>query len=101
MISLLLFDNFYAVTSYRHEFKRKRKRRIIVYGSVTRHGPQSVASAVVKLFSCGSNVNTRSGGLLHDKKKNEEGGFWGRSGGWLVRAGKLNSTAAPPRESAA
>ena len=33
MMSLLLLN------------KRKRKRRIVVYGSVTRYGPQSAASA--------------------------------------------------------
>ena len=39
MIGLLLFNNFYPVMSY--EFKRKRKRRIIVYGSVARYGPRT------------------------------------------------------------
>ena len=35
MISLLR-NNFYLVISYRREFKRKRERRIIVYGSANR-----------------------------------------------------------------
>ena len=38
IINLLLFNNFYPVSS-------KAKRRIVVYGSVTRYDPQSVASA--------------------------------------------------------
>ena len=29
------------VMSYRHEFKRKRNRRIPVYGSVARYGPRT------------------------------------------------------------
>ena len=36
MINLSLLDNFFPVMSY---------RRIIVYGSVTRYGPQSAAGA--------------------------------------------------------
>ena len=38
IINLLLLNHFYPVIS-------ERKRRIIVYGLVTRYGPQSVASA--------------------------------------------------------
>ena len=41
IVSLLLLNNFYPVISH----QRAQKRRIIVYGSVTRYGPQSVASA--------------------------------------------------------
>ena len=41
MISILLFNNFDPVI-YIDEFKRKGKLRIIVYGLVTRYGPQSV-----------------------------------------------------------
>ena len=41
MISLLLLsNNFYAVISYRRVQKKKGQRRIIVYDSVTRYGPQ-------------------------------------------------------------
>ena len=40
-ISLLLFNNFRPVVSFRREFKRKRKQRIIVYGPVTRYGPRT------------------------------------------------------------
>ncbi|KOX71901.1 hypothetical protein WN51_03046 [Melipona quadrifasciata] len=43
MTNLLLLNNFYPVISYRPV--RKEKRRIVVYGLVTRYGPQSVASA--------------------------------------------------------
>ena len=42
MINLLLFNNICPVISYRRV--SKRKRRITVYGSVTRYGPQSIAS---------------------------------------------------------
>ena len=42
-LSLLLLNHFYPVISHRRV--SKRKRRIIVCGSVTRYGPQSVASA--------------------------------------------------------
>ena len=38
MTSLLLLDNFYSVA---YEFKRKRKRRIVAYGSATRYGPRA------------------------------------------------------------
>ncbi|KAF3423979.1 hypothetical protein E2986_12756, partial [Frieseomelitta varia] len=40
IINLLLLNNFYPVISYR--WVEKRKRRFIVYGSVTRYGPQSI-----------------------------------------------------------
>ena len=42
MISSLLLNHFYPVISHRHEFKRKR--RIIVYGSVARYGPRNQLS---------------------------------------------------------
>ena len=40
MISLLLHNNFYPAI-HTDELERKRKRRIIVYGSVTRYGPRT------------------------------------------------------------
>ena len=43
MINLLLLNNFYPVTSL--PTSSKRMRRIVVYGLVTRYGPQSVAGA--------------------------------------------------------
>ena len=48
IINLLLLNNFYPVIMT----GSKRKRRIIVYGLVSRYGPQSVASASgVSLFA--------------------------------------------------
>ena len=41
MINLLLLNNFYIQWYHADEFERKRKRRIIVYGSVTRYGPRT------------------------------------------------------------
>ena len=41
MINLFFFNNFYPVIP----INSKGKRRIIVYGLVTRYGPQSVVSA--------------------------------------------------------
>ena len=41
MMSLLLLNSFYPVISYRRVRKRKRKRRIVVRGSVTRYGPRT------------------------------------------------------------
>ena len=40
-----ILNNFYSVYRFNIPMSSKRKRRIIVYGSVTRYGPQSVASA--------------------------------------------------------
>ena len=47
MMSLLLLNNFYL-----NEFKRRRKRRIVVDGSVTRYGPRT---------SCQSKLNIDEG----------------------------------------
>ena len=44
--SLLPPNNFYPVISCTDEFERKRKRRITVYGSVTRYGPRVPAPGV-------------------------------------------------------
>ena len=41
MISSLLRNDFYPVTSYRRVRERKRKRRVVVHGSVARYGPQT------------------------------------------------------------
>ena len=49
MIDLLLLDNFCPVISHRRV--QKESDEFIVYGSVTRYGPQSVASATW-LTSC-------------------------------------------------
>ena len=49
--------------SYRHItiFKRKRKRRIIVYGSVTRYGPPVASAELFKQNNCSkSNLNISS-----------------------------------------
>ena len=43
IINLLLFNHFHSAMSYPTSLKRRR--RIVVYGSVARYGPQSVASA--------------------------------------------------------
>ena len=47
-----LSNNFYPVVSHRK--RSKRKRRIIVYGLVTRYGPQSpaqVANVVIEIWN--------------------------------------------------
>ena len=43
MISLLLLDNFYPVTSYRRA--QEKQKATNNYGPVARYGPQSVAGA--------------------------------------------------------
>ena len=47
IINLLLLDNFYPIISYTDEFKKTAANYCTyIYGSVTRYGPQSVASAI-------------------------------------------------------
>ena len=46
MISSLLLNHFYPVVSYRRVRKEKRKRRIVVYGSVARYGPRTSCKGV-------------------------------------------------------
>ena len=61
MINLLPLDNFCPVTS--HPTSSKRKRRIVVYGLVTRYGPRSELPAqVVKL------AETKSGKFVTGRK---------------------------------
>ena len=47
MISLLLLNRFYLQWYHMDEFNRNRKRRIIVYGSVTRYGTRNQLPAQV------------------------------------------------------
>ena len=53
MTSLLLLNNFYPCDT--DEFKRKRKRRIVVYDSATRYGPPT---------SCQRKANGQSHNLI-------------------------------------
>ena len=41
LFNVILFDNFYSVTYRTDEFKRRRERRFIVYGTVARYGPRT------------------------------------------------------------
>ena len=44
-MNLLLLNHFYPAMSHRRAQKEKESDEFIAYGSVTRYGPQSVASA--------------------------------------------------------
>ena len=73
MINSLLLNNFDPVISTTW----KRKQRIVVYGLVTRYGPQSVASArqligprtITKWLTLTSFLVTKLLVVLHKKKK--------------------------------
>ena len=64
MRNLLLLDNFDPAISILHrQVQKERRRRIIAYGSVTRYGPQSVASAsdqstILRLVVQGVKINS-------------------------------------------
>ena len=78
MTSWLLLDSFHPAISYRREFKRNRKRRIIVYGSVTRYGPRTscqrngVNSKDLSSFSRGSSRQSRANRARSTQQKKKK-----------------------------